>query len=168
MKDIEEIYRKYAPQVKRYVFSLCQNPDLAEDITADVFCKAIENIDSFKSGRMLTWLCAIARNTYIDHTRKKENRNLPLSHELQKQLMDERTTPESDFLKKTDRLTLYRQLQRLESEMKDVVYLRIFAELSFKEIGELLGRSENWARVSFYRSKNRLKGWMNDENGFTL
>ena len=54
-------------------------------------------------------------------------------------------------------------MQNLQGEAKDVVYLRIFAQLSFKEIGDVLNKSENWARVTFYRSKEKLKGWMNYE-----
>lgn len=164
MKDIEEIYKKYASYVKGYVLGLCKNPDVADDITAEVFCKAVENIDSFKSGRIQTWLCAIARNTYIDYVRKAENKNKYLSEEMEEKIEDKNGTVEDIFIQKNDRVSLYKQIQRLEPEMKDVVYLRIFAELSFKEIAGILGKSENWARVTFYRSKNKLKGWMEDEN----
>ena len=70
----------------------------------------------------------------------------------------------NERFRKNERVSLYKQIQRLDAEMKDVVYLRIFGELSFKEIAGILGKSENWARVTFYRSKNKLKGWMENEN----
>lgn len=111
---------------------MCGNESLTDDVTAETFYKAIKSIDHFGGGNMLTWLCSIARNTYIDCIRKKEYK---------------------------------KYLQKLEPEKKDVVYLRIFGELSFKEIGEIIGKSENYARVTFYRSKNQLKGWMENEGG---
>lgn len=164
MKDIEEIYKKYAPYVRSYIWGLCKNSDIADDITAEVFCKAIENIDSFTSGRIQTWLCAIARNTYIDYVKKAEYKNHHLSKEMEESVEDNHGTVEELFFKKNDRVTLYKQIQRLDAEMKDVVYLRIFGEFSFKEIARILGKSENWARVTFYRSKNKLKGWIENEN----
>ena len=164
MKDIEEIYKKYASYVRNYVWGLCKNPDIADDITAEVFCKAIENIDSFTGGRIQTWLCAIARNTYIDYVKKAEYKNHHLSEEMEERIEDKGETVEELFLRKNERVSLYKQIQRLDAEMKDVVYLRIFGELSFKEIAGILGKSENWARVTFYRSKNKLKGWMENEN----
>lgn len=164
LKDIEKIYKKYAPYVRNYVLGLCKNPDVADDITAEVFCKAIENIDSFTRGRIQMWLCAIARNTYIDYVRKAEYKNHHLSEEMIEKVEDKSETVEDIFLRKDDRVSLYKQIQKLDAEMKDVVYLRIFGELSFKEIAGILGKSENWARVTFYRSKNKLKGWMESEN----
>ena len=163
MKDMEEIYKAYALPVKKYVLSLCKNNALADDITADTFCKAVKNIDSFREGRMLTWLCAIAKNTYLDYIGRKEYQNLSLSDGYEAALSGVGSSPEEEYIKKDDRLTLYRQMQRLSPELKDVVYLRIFAGLSFKEIGNILGKSENWARVTFYRSKEKLKGWMENE-----
>ena len=163
MKDIEEIYRKYAPYVRNYILGLCKNPDIADDITAEVFCKAIENIDSFTGRRIQTWLCAIARNTYIDYVKKAEYKNHHLSEEMEDNIEDTCETVEELFLRKNDRVNLYKQIQRLDVQMKDVVYLRILGELSFKEIAQICGKSENWARVTFYRSKNKLKGWMNHE-----
>lgn len=164
MKDIEEIYKKYAPYVRNYIWGLCRNSDIADDITAEVFCKAIENIDSFNHGRIQTWLCAIARNTYLDYIKKAEYKNQYLSKEMEENIEDNCGTVEEIFFKNNDRITLYEQIQRLDAQMKDVVYLRIYGELSFKEIAGILGKSENWARVTFYRSKNKLKGWMKHEN----
>lgn len=168
MNDIEEMYRLYASPVKNYVLGLCRNNAMADDITADTFYKALCNIEKFQGGRMLTWLCAIARNTYIDYTRKKEYQTHSLSEEIEDKLPASDASPEDAALQKDERISLYRKIQMLDQEMKDVVYLRIFAELSFREIGSILGKSENWARVTFYRSKNKLKGWMEDEDGVTM
>ncbi len=171
MKDaveLKELYQEYALPVKKYVLSLCRNETIAEDVVADTFYKAIKNIDSFQGGKVLTWLCTIAKHTYFDYVKKKEYSNLALTGELTEQIPDEQLQPEQAMLQKEDRTQLYRMLQKLSSEERDVVYLRIFADLSFREIGDILGKSENWARVIFYRSKNKLKGWMENEHEATM
>ena len=164
MKDIEEMYRSYALPVKRYVLGLCGDSTLADDITADTFNKAIHHIDSFKEGKMLTWLCAIARNTYLDYISKKEYSNEVITEEMTTQLTDDKESTEEKIIIKDERMQLYRMIYKLDTEQKDIVYLRIFGELSFKEIGDILGKSENWVRVNFYRSKNKLKGWIENED----
>lgn len=161
--DLEIIYEKYALPVKKYIYGMCHNESLAEDITAETFYKAITNIDKFHSGNMLTWLCSIAQNTYFDSRRKKESQNLPFPEESRDTIPSNSLSPEEEILKKEERLLLYHALQKLDPEKKDIVYLRIFGELSFKEIGEIIGKSENYTRVTFYRSKNQLKGWINHE-----
>lgn len=163
MNDIEEMYRKYAIPVKRYVLSLCKDSTLADDITAETFYKAINHIDHFKEGKLLTWLCAIARHTYFDYVKKKEYSNIPISSEMESNLINTKDTLEEKYIRKDEKIQLYRMIYRLDEQQKDVVYLRIFGELSFKEIGEILGKSENWARVNFYRSKNRIKEWIENE-----
>lgn len=163
MDELEELYRQYAIPVKRYVLSLCGNEAEADDITAETFYKAIRHIESFEGGRMFTWLCAIARNTWLDWIKRKDYQNQAISEEIAAQLPDQSPTPEAAWTGKEERLMLYRHIQRLQPGERDVVYLRIFAELSFSEIGQILNRSENWARVTFYRSKEKLKGWMHHE-----
>ena len=161
MTDIEKIYTDYAVPLKKYVLSLCGNPTIADDITAETFFKAIKNIDSFKGGKIFTWLCAIAKNTYFDYIGKKDFKNISLDSEIP--VSGNLPSPEDKIIKKDENLLLYRQLMKLDEAAKDIVYLRIFAGLSFKEIGNVLGKSENWARVTFYRCKSKLKGLMENE-----
>lgn len=160
---ITEIYTRYAKTVKVYILSLCKDSDLADDITAEAFLKAIKNIDSFKDGNILTWLCTIAKNTYFDYARKKERQNIPLSDELSKKTADTASTPEETAVAHESKLSLYQTLQLLESDAREVLYLRMFTDLSFNEIGSILNKSENWARVVFYRAKTKLKGLMKNE-----
>ena len=164
LNDIDEIYQNYAAPVKRYIMTLCKNEALADDITAETFYKAIKNIDRFTEGRILTWLCAIARNTYCDYVKKKEQLNIPISEEIEMQITNSTDNLEEAYLRKDEKIQLYRMICKLDTVQKDVVYLRIFGELSFKEIGNILGKSENWARVNFYRSKTKLKEWIENEN----
>lgn len=161
-QNMDEIYRKYAIPLKRFVMSLCHNETVAEDVTAETFYRAIKNIDSFKEGNIFTWLCTIAKNTYFNMTKRKENENASLDDEN----IPEPASPDSveeTCIKKESNIEMYRQIQTLEASERDVVYLRIFAGLSYKEIGDILNKSESYARVTYFRCKEKLKGRMKNE-----
>ena len=64
---------------------------------------------------------------------------------------------EENIIFKENKKTLYQRIDNLNEQMKSVIYLRIIGDLSFKEIGEILGKTENWARITFYRGKEKLK-----------
>lgn len=71
---------------------------------------------------------------------------------------------EESYLQSLDKLTLFKKLHDLDALVREVVYLRLTGELSFAEIGEIMGKTENWARVTFYRGKQKIvKGWDQDE-----
>lgn len=64
---------------------------------------------------------------------------------------------EEQVISNDEKMTLYKKMQKLDSKTREVMYLRLTGELSFKEIGNILNKTENWARVTFYRGKNQLK-----------
>ena len=64
---------------------------------------------------------------------------------------------EEQIISNDEKISLYRKMQKLDEKTREVIYLRITGELSFKEIGVILNKTENWARVTFYRGKNKLK-----------
>lgn len=155
-KDMDAIYRRYATPLKRFIIGMCHDEDLADDIVADTFYKAIKNIDSFKEGNIFTWLCSIAKNTLLNSLKRKDSQNISLYDES----FTEPASPdrvEDDVIRKESRIEVYKLMQTLEPAERDVMYLRIFGELSYGEIGEILGRTENWTRVTFFRSKEKLK-----------
>ena len=161
MHDFDVIYRKYAVTVKKYVMSLGADDSLSDDITADTFLKAIKNSDKYNEKySMLTWLCTIAKRTYYDYCRKKDNAALPLDEEM----LIVNGGAEREIENNEQKLLLHKSILKLESPYKDVIYLRVFADLSFSEIGQILSKNENWARVTYYRGKMRLKELMEDEN----
>lgn len=152
MRDMEEVYRQYARTVYRYLVSLCHDPDLAEELTQETFCQAIRSVGSYDGRcKMSTWLCGIAKNALRTHMRKhppaEPIEDAPLSV----------PSAEAETISGEERLRLMRRLHALPEPCREVVYLRIFGELSFREIGEVLDRTENWARVTFYRAKEKLK-----------
>lgn len=141
---------------------MCNDSELADDIVSETFYRAIKNIDSFYGGNIFTWLCTIAKNIFFNHAKKKESQNVSLeAQENFEPASSEKV--EDEIIQKERNMDLYKNMQHLDSQDREVIYLRIFADLSFKDIGEVLGKSENWARVTFFRSKEKLKRRMSNE-----
>ncbi len=162
MREFDVIYNKYAPVIQKYILSLGADETLSQDITADTFMKAMKNIDSYNENcKMTTWLCTIAKNTYLNHLKKKDNNNFSIDENILE--IASSSSPQDICEENETKRILYRAISNLEMLYKDVVYLRGFADLSFKEIGEVLGKNENWARVTFYRGKMLLKGMIENE-----
>ena len=152
MQPIEETYQKYAKTVYRYLMSLTHDADLAEELTQETFYQAIRSSERFDgSCKVSTWLCGIARNVLLTHRRRH-----PQTAELKEQdrVVD---SAETDVIGAHDRMELFRQLHQLEDPYREVVYLRVFEDLSFRDVGEVFGRTENWARTTFYRAKVQLR-----------
>lgn len=155
MQPMEEIYQEYARTVFKYLLSKTHDEDLAQELTQETFYQALKSIDRFdESCKISTWLCAIAKNQLLAYRRK---------HPEQENLEDTELitgSAEEEVLKGLDRVELMRQLHQCPEPFREVMYLRIFGNLSFKEIGEIMEKTENWARVTFYRGKEKLKkGW---------
>lgn len=162
MDSFETIYRQYALTIKKYVISLGAYDDLSDDITAETFYKAIKNINSYdESKKMLTWLCTIARNTYFDYLKKKDNQNLSTTDYEENLALS--YSLEDYAEKRATRLLLHKKIMMLESPYSDVVYMRAFADLSFDEIGDIFDKNSNWARVTYYRGKAKLKELLENE-----
>ena len=152
MQSMDEIYQKYANTVYRYLMLLTHKEELAEELTQETFYQAVRSIDSFEGKcRISTWLCAIAKNQYLCHIRKNRE------HED----IDDQDIPvasaENTAMDSMRRVELLKKLHKLPEPYREVTYLRAFGGLSFAEIGEVLGKTENWARVSFYRGKEKLR-----------
>ncbi len=155
MQPIEEIYRDYAKTVYKFLVSQTRDEDLAEELTQETFYQAIRTSDRYdESCKITTWLCAIARNVLITYRRKHP----PLEDidEVDEASAATSTSAETEALSNICRVDLLRKIHNLDDPYKEVIYLRVFGELSFAEIGEVLGHNENWARVTFYRGKEKL------------
>ena len=153
MENFDRIYYEYYSEVYKFVLTLCQNHTLAEEITQESFFKALKSIDSFNGNcKLSTWLCKIAKNTYYSYA-KKHNRQV--DYPLDIILSDENI--EDQFADKETAYTIYKVLHKLNEPYKEVFWLRIFGELSFAQIGALFEKTENWARVTYYRAKIMIK-----------
>lgn len=152
MQPMDEIYQKYAQIVYRYLLSLIHNPDVAEELTQETFYQAVKGIDRFDgSCQVSTWLCAIAKNQL--HTWQRKH---PPVDNLE-DCSQTAASAEQDVLDAFARVELMKKLHLCPEPYREVMYLRIFGDLSFKEIGEIMARTENWARVTYYRGKERLR-----------
>lgn len=155
-KRLEALYEKEAVNVYKYIYHLCGDRELAEDITQETFLKAAGALKKFRGQcREMTWLCQIARHLLYAEWRKKKN--VKAGGLLSREPADEQDV-EAVILQMMERMEWFQKLQGLDAVTREVVYLRIYCELSFREIGEMLDRTENWARVTFYRGKQKLKG----------
>ena len=148
----DDKYIEYSDIIYRYLFSLTNNKELAEEITQETFYQAVKSADRFDgSCKVTTWLCAIAKNSLYKYYKKHpENSNLDAET-----LSD--SYIEKEFLQKESYIELLKKMHDFDSDTKELMYLRIFGELSFREIGDIMSKTENWARVTFYRSKEKLK-----------
>ena len=156
MQDIEKIYEEYFETVNKYLFCLTHNNDISEELTQETFYKAVKKIDTYNGEcKISVWLCQIAKNLWYDECRKnKKIINTEENDLLNIQTID---SIEDQIVAKDEKISLYRKMQTLDDKTREVMYLRITGELSFKEIGIILNKTENWARVTFYRGKNQLK-----------
>ena len=156
MHSMEEIYEQYAKTVYSFLLSKTDDPNIAEELTQETFYQAIKGISKFKGQSSIsTWLCAIAKNVWKKYLEKNKKEMVVDSSEHQPQ---EKTaySPEEIVLAKWDKIEILRRLHRLDEPMREVMYLRLIANLSFKEIGEIMERTEVWARVNYYRGKEKI------------
>lgn len=152
--DFEEIYRLYFRDVYLFILAKSENPDIAEEITQETFYKALKNIDKFKGTcAVKTWLCQIAKNTYLTHLKKQKY----LANEETDLASLDSESAEVLYLRKNESLSLYKVLHYLEEPYKEVFTLRTLGELSFKEIGDIFERKEGWARVTYHRAKLKIQ-----------
>ena len=157
MDDMDEIYRRHAQTVYKFLLAQCHNPDLAEELTQETFYQAVRSIDRFDgSCKLSSWLCQIAKHLWYRHLQKRR-REAPVPEEGEDALLPPAPSAEEGVLEREAHLSLLRQIHALPEERRELVYLRIYGGLSFREIGDVLGRTETWARVTFYRCKETLQ-----------
>lgn len=154
MEPMEEIYEGYVRDVYRFALSLCRDEHLAEDITQETFFKALKHLKDFRGQCQLkTWLFQITRNEWLSRCRR-DRRLIPLE-DCPEQAED--ASLEEQLSDREAAFAIHRRLHVLPEPYKEVFTLRLFGELSFAQIAELFGKSESWARVTFYRAKQKLK-----------
>ncbi len=154
MIDIERIYKLYFHDVYKYLIKLSGDPLLAEEITAETFMKVIKNKESFKGeSHIKTWLIQIVRNSYINHI-NKESKQI-VTDEIEQ--FNQSSSFEGKLFEKYESIEIHKILHTMQEPYKEVFSLRVFSELSFREIGEVFDKTENWACVTYYRAKEKIK-----------
>ncbi len=168
--DIEKLYREYFTPVYRYTLSLVHDPDMAEEITQETFFRALKKINDYRGEASLkVWLCQIARNLSFDSLKRQSKTTALTKHDDDESDDYElpagsESDPEEQLLRKQTAMKIHRILHDLKEPYKEVFQLRTFGDLSFAEIGELFGKSESWARVTYYRSRMMIKEELDEDS----
>lgn len=164
MTEFEKIYRAYFSDVYCYIRRLSGDEQTAEEITSETFFKAMRAIGTFRGDcDIRVWLCQIAKNCYYTDRRKAERAG-PLDAAVPAELPCEEETAEEKVLRQEDAAQLRRILHGIPEPYREVFMWRVFAELSFKQIGPIFGKSENWACVTYHRAKNMIQTRLEEQN----
>ena len=151
MTDFEEIYATYFDSVYQYVLSLCRDVHTAEEVTQESFCKAMTHLDRFDGRcRLYVWLCQIAKNVYFTYAKRQKRYGEPEEEQAQPGF-------EEQLLECETAWEVHKLLHQLDEPYREVFMWRVFAELSFKQIGAIFGKSENWACVTYHRAKSLIR-----------
>ena len=143
MDTFDVIFTTYSPFVFRYLRSLCGDAAVAEELTAETFYRAYTHFDSFRGDSKLeTWLCAIAKNAYLKDSGAARARSA--------------RTRLSPCRRRLTSSSAFRYVHELGAQYKEVFLLRTLGELSFRDIADIFGKSESWAKVTYFRAKNKI------------
>ena len=163
MQNIEEIYKKYAKIVYKYVFCITGNKDITEEIVQETFLVAVKDINKFRGDcKISSWLCQISKYIWYKRLKKEKRLNEVPFDDLKKAIEFEETLDEKLY-KKEMNFKILKQVQKLDKDTKDVMYLRLLGNLKFKEIAQIMGKSVDWAKVTFFRGKKKIKESLKDE-----
>ena len=159
---MDAAYREYAVMVYKFLLSLCYEEELAEELTQETFYQAVRSVDRYDgSCKVSTWLCQIAKHLWY---REMERRKRKGTSELTADMESLERPVEEQLTLKEEKMELFRKVHVLDEISKEIVLLRVTGAFSFKEIAELFGKNENWARVTYYRAKQKiLKGGEKNE-----
>lgn len=153
MLDFEKIFRENQDFIYRYLLKLCSNASLAEELTQETFFRAYMNLTGLrKEEKVMVWLCQIAKNTYFAWYNQQKKLQ-PLE---ETEISDTLPDLADIFTQRELSSAAYACLHKMDEPYKEVFMLCVFGGLSLKEISSLFGKSESWARVTFYRAKQKM------------
>jgi RNA polymerase sigma factor (sigma-70 family) len=162
-----ELYEQYLPRVLRYMSYRVNDTRIAEDLTSEVFEKALDKFASYKPDKssLPTWLFTIARNTLIDHYRRADKKKLvPL--ENMAEIKETKSSPEEAYQRREEQQRLKVCLATLSTREQEIVSLKFGSELNNRQIAHMLSLSESNVGTILYRSIIRLRdcfgGWQNE------
>lgn len=159
MTEFADIYETYFADVELYLRAICRDEALAEELTEQVFFRALKALPTFRGDcDIRTWLCAMARNAFVSHQRKEK----PSQSIEELQIPDSRKTVEEWIVDQEQAMAIHRILHDLPEPYKEVFSLRIFGQLSFGDIGSLFGRTADWACVTYHRARQKIQSEMEE------
>lgn len=153
MLDIEFVYKEYFSAVYKYLYSLSHEQEISEELTQETFCRAIKTIGNFREEcKVSVWLCQIAKYCWYEELRKRKP-NIALDFDIPDYELE---NIEDKLVNNQNKKIVYEKISNLDELTQKVMYYRIVSNMSFKEIGFILGKNENWSRVTFYRGKEKI------------
>ena len=153
--DMDSVYREYEKLVYRFLYSHTHDAEWSQELMQETFLRAVNSISRYDGTcKLSVWLCQIAHILYQELRKKKQIETVELVDCLTD---DSAPNGETSILKQESKIELYREIHLLPEREREVVLYRITGELSFREIGEILGKSENWSRTVFYRAKQKIR-----------
>lgn len=154
MLDMDVIYREYADSVFRFLLTLCRDENVAEELTQETFYQAVRSSDRYDGTcKISTWLCQIAKHLWYQELDKRKRKGTSM---LEGEVISNEVSLEDGICIKEEKMDLFKKVHILDEISKEVVLLRVTGAFSFREIGEIFGKNENWARVTFYRAKQKI------------
>lgn len=164
MTDFEQLYRTYFSDVYLYILRLSGSEHIAEEITSDTFFKAMKSIDSFRGDcDVRVWLCQIAKHCYYSH-KKKGNRTEYVDDGEMQALPDPTPDVSEEVVGREESRRIQQILHDVGEPYKEVFMWRVYAELSFKQIAQIFGKTENWACVTYHRARKQILERLEEEN----
>lgn len=153
MLDIESLYKEYFSTVYKYLYSLSNDKEISEELTQETFCRAIKTLNNFREDcKVSVWLCQIAKYCWYEELRKRKP-NITLNFDIPDYELE---SIEDKLVNNQNKKIIYEKISNLDELTQKVMYYRIVSNMSFKEIGHILGKKENWSRVTFYRGKEKI------------
>lgn len=159
---MNDIYQEYSKAIYNYLLSLTKNQSIAEELLQETFYSAIKNISKFKKESSLkTWLYKIAKNKWNDYCKKNNKLNEVSLNEESKELLY--SAFEEDIFNKDILINIFKKIHKLDETSKEIIYLRIGTNFNFKEISNIVGKTEANVKVIFHRAKIKLKEDLKNE-----
>ncbi len=149
-----ELYENYKKAIFLYLYRSTLNQHIAEDLTQDTFLKAFQSLSSFRGESSLkTWLFKIARNTYINFSKKKQT-----SMELQSDRIDQHLTQQHDQFKRLDdQNAIELTLLKLQENYRTYIILRDVNDLTYEEVAAITNETIGQVKVGLYRARKKFK-----------
>lgn len=161
MTELDGLYYEYADMVKRFLIGLTGSIDLSEELTQETFYQAVRSIDRYDGTcKISVWLCQIAKYQYYNYVKKRRRcRTLYIDGDISDMLTlpSDKSSVEDIVADREEVRYLLKCIDLIYEPYGKVFMLRVYGELSFREIGDIFGKTENWARVTFYRAKEKLR-----------
>lgn len=150
----EDIYQEHAQYIYRFLLAQCHNETLAEDLMQETFLKAYQSLERYNGTcKFSVWLCQIAKHVWYQYLEKHKREVVT---DISEKSFVEHTNLEENIVTKFKLKEMIKEIHKLPEPMREVVYIRMTSDLSFQDIGEIVGKSENWARVTYYRGKEKI------------